>query len=373
MNVDKYIRETSRFEMIKPLSHIHTFTLPRTLIRMKLSKVLKAFCDRIITPNSCDKPEPSPAPANCHATPIYDSHRTIPYRAYNPNWNFRLPATNHDCEFLLPVISRPIPLPPPLPSSVRTSQEQQHVASPSLLLSSTATTEYERQSLQPEDLKQSTSEFNAFSDTLPESRLLQETVLVPQPEHELAAYRTPTETLSSRTTSEPDSLNQYLRNGQSGDRNDRQSFEEDLQRLSSENERQQVYIYDLVARLKVAERRAQELVGASRLTRQRKLKTQISGLIEELQTKETEVEVWVARYSSAMLKAQIGRDGEGREFVREMREIKKVMAASNGVLQNLCWNLENRMLDVEWKERAVSPHEGGLGVCWSAEESEHRI
>ena len=316
---------------------------------MKLSKMLKALCGRINTPTSHDKPETAPpAPATCHATPIYDSHRTIPCRAYNPSWKFRLPPTNHNCDFLLPVISRPIPSPPPLPSPLATSEEV-------------------RQSPQAADLYENTLAAAVVSGPLLVSPRLQETVLE-APVYELAAYRTPIETLSSQTRDEANSPDQHPRNDEPDGRTDRQSFEEELRRLSSENERQQEYIYDLGARLNVAERKAHELAGGSRLTRQRKLRIQISKLVEELEGKETEIQQWAARYSSALQKAQICRDEEGRELVTAIRAIKEDMEASSGVLRNLCAHLENRTQNVEQKESILDRRAKGIGVRWSRED-----
>ena len=318
---------------------------------MKLSKILKALCGRIITPNSYDKPEAAPtAPATCHTTPIYESHRTTPYRAYNPSWKFRLPATNHNCDFLLPMISRPIPSPPPLPSPQPIFHD-------------------ERQTPEPVGPCESVLGAAGLSGTLSSPPLLPYPVVEEEttPVYELAAYRTPTETLSSQTRNEANSPHEHIRDDEPDGRTDRQSFEDELRRLSDENERQQVHIYDLVARVNVAERKAQELAGGSRLTRQRKLRIRISKLIEELQVKETEVQEWVARYGSAVQKAHISRDGEGRELVMAIQAIKEDMEASNGVLQNLCGFLENRALDVEQKEMVLDRKAKGMRMYWSEE------
>jgi predicted RNase H-like nuclease (RuvC/YqgF family) len=228
------------------------------------------------------------------------------------------------------------------------------------------TSQGERQSPKLEDPCESASGASALSGTFSSPPILPYTVVEEENTsvYELAAYRTPTETLSSQTRNEANLSDQDIRNDEPDSRTDRQSFEEELKRLSEENERQQVHIYDLVARVHVAERKAQELAGGSRLTRHRKLRIRISKLIEELQVKETEVQEWVARYSSAVQKAQISRDGEGRELVKAIQAIKEGMEAS---MQNLCGYLENKVQDVEQKEMILDRRAKGMRLYWSEE------
>ena len=140
---------------------------------------------------------------------------------------------------------------------------------------------------------------------------------------------------------------------------ERTSFEEELTRLSHENERQQVQIHNLEAQLSLSERRAQ-CMQVGKLPCRRRLKKRISELVEEVQSKEEEVKKWENMHQGAV---------QAQSTVA-LQTISDDMKASACLLRDVCQDLRMQVQDFEQKRRTLDRKRRRMAMGWIEDEFE---
>lgn len=253
---------------------------------MKLSKILKAICGKIFS-STTDSPKFTILhPKPCRSTPIYDECHDS-----NPERHPLLVVTNaSDLESWQ------------MASAVATQPK-----TPETIVPSVPATENLQAS------SQLTSN-NSETISLPLVTDLDHTGIIEAVNNafELAAGRSSTASLAAEAApdADPDAPTVAIRYKPYRPPINIASFEEELMRLSHDNEHKDVQIINLQTQLQVAERKALCL-QASKLPRQRILKNRICDLIEEVQSKERLLNEWRISYQRAMREARLIRESDG--------------------------------------------------------------
>jgi predicted nucleic acid-binding Zn-ribbon protein len=189
--------------------------------------------------------------------------------------------------------------------------------------------------------------------------VIEESIAEDENVYELAACRSSTASLSPDASHEQEpSIQNATAEGQNHSEK-RVSYEEEINRLSHENERQQVQIHNLEAQLSFAERKAQCL-QVGKLPCQRRLKKRISELVEEVQSKEEEVKKWV----------DIQQNPVQTQSTLALQTIGDDMKALACLLRDICHDLRTQVQDLEQKRRTLDRKTKRMAMGWIEDEFE---
>ena len=275
---------------------------------MKLSKILKAICGKMRSSKPCDTPETSTAvalPPAYHYTPIYDSECS-PFRGYTGHLTVKNPDSHYKVN-------------------------NDHT---------TALTESHMLSAPP------------FSPLIDEKREIGIEKAPAQEElvHELATSPPYTTAQSTQGNSIPSTIGPLQRTCELASDDHKQSFEQELSRLSGENERRQRRIHNLESELRLLERKSHYL-QAGQLPCHQVLNQRISELSREVQRKETKPKDWAAVHSKAVKLAQahVRTEDERSEVMEALKLMQVDLKASECLLREVDGELKDTMRQKERK------------------------
>jgi hypothetical protein len=340
---------------------------------MELSKILNAFRGKVFASDTDNKNQPTnTAPEKHQSTPIYDFHCTS--SQYGPQLMLR-PTL---------VVTNALESEPAVESSA-TSPQPNHTdpASPALL--SPKRSVVKKTNFKHRVTYSSYHSKNGTSTALKNDNDWESdqtaSIAAPQPlsvaqafralpviedsaaedtnVYELAAGRSSTASLPVDASHEPETSNQNATTDGQNYFKKTVSFEEEIRRLSHENERQQAQIHNLEAQLSLAERRAESL-QAGKLPCRRRLKKRISELVDEVQSKEEEVKKWV----------NVHQDSVQAQSTVALQAISDDMKTSACLLRDICHELRAQVQDFEQKRRTLDRKTRRMAIGWIEDEFE---